>query len=147
RPPSPRTARAEPTRSRAPATRPRTSRRPCSAPRSRSRSRAAGSPSAPGRASTCASIATAAGPGPWWPPSGASDGGGPMANDYAVSIDIDAPPEAVWAVVGDPVGIPRWYATYVACEVDGDVRRLRRADGGELVERILERDEPGRSYA
>ena len=70
-----------------------------------------------------------------------------MANDYAVSIDIDAPPDAVWAVVGDPVGIPRWYATYVACEVDGDVRRLRRADGGQLVERILERDEPGRSYA
>jgi len=70
-----------------------------------------------------------------------------MANDYEVSIDIDAPPDAVWEVVGDPVGIPRWYTTYVECEAEGDVRRLRRADGGELVERLLERDEEGRSYA
>ncbi len=70
-----------------------------------------------------------------------------MANRFSVSVDIAAPPAEVWAVVGDPLAVPSFYPTYVSCEVGGDVRRLRRADGGELVERLVERDEARRFYS
>jgi len=70
-----------------------------------------------------------------------------MANAFSVWVDVAVTPEQAWVVIGDPRAVPRWYPTYVACDLDGDVRTLRRADGGELVERLLERDEQGRTYA
>ena len=70
-----------------------------------------------------------------------------MANTFEVSVDIDAPADTVWEIVGDPCGVPRWYPLYVGCELDGDVRVMRRADGAELVERLLERDDRRRFYS
>jgi uncharacterized protein YndB with AHSA1/START domain len=70
-----------------------------------------------------------------------------MANAFQVSVDVAAPPDAVWAIVGDPCGVPRWYAAYVDCEVSGDRRVLRRADGAELRERLVERDDARRFYS
>lgn len=70
-----------------------------------------------------------------------------MANAFRVSIDIDAPPEAVWEVLGAPDGVIRWYPLYVGCVTEGDVRTLTRADGTVVVERLLERDEPRRYYS
>lgn len=70
-----------------------------------------------------------------------------MANRFEVTVDIAASPDAVWQVVGDPCGVTRWYSAYVGCEVDGDMRTLRRADGAVLVERLLERDEDRRRYS
>lgn len=70
-----------------------------------------------------------------------------MANDYELTIDVDASADAAWAVVGDVTSVPRWYPKYVTCEVDGDIRTLRSTDGGELVERLLDRDESERRYA
>jgi len=70
-----------------------------------------------------------------------------MANAFQVSIDVDAPPEVTWGIVGDPAGVTRWYPLYTGCEVRGDVRTMRRADGSEVVERLLERDEARRYYA
>ena len=70
-----------------------------------------------------------------------------MANEYVIAIDIAARPDAVWEILGDPCGVPRWYRLYVGCEVEGDVRRLSRSDGVELVERLLDRDEARRYYA
>lgn len=69
-----------------------------------------------------------------------------MANDYELSIDIDATPAQTWAVVGDPTGVPRWFTKYVECGIEGDIRTLRNADGGELVERILEWNDDERRY-
>ena len=66
---------------------------------------------------------------------------------WAVTIDIDAPPDAVWALVGDPTSVPRWYPKYATAEVDGDTRVLRTAEGGELRERLLERDDARRFYS
>ncbi|WP_217914103.1 SRPBCC family protein [Miltoncostaea marina] len=66
---------------------------------------------------------------------------------WSVTIDIDAPPDRVWALVGDPTSVPRWYPKYAAAEVDGDIRVLRTAEGGELRERLLERDEGRRFYS
>jgi hypothetical protein len=65
---------------------------------------------------------------------------------WELTMDVDAAPEAVWALVGDPASVPRWYPKYVAAEVEGDRRVLRAADGGELVERLLERDDAARRY-
>ncbi len=70
-----------------------------------------------------------------------------MANTYELTIDVDASPDAVWAVVGDPTGVPRWFTKYVTCTIDGDIRTLTNADGGELVERILERNDDERRYS
>ncbi len=70
-----------------------------------------------------------------------------MANEYELTIDVDASPDATWAVVGDVTSVPRWYPKYVECDVDGDIRTLRSADGAELVERLLDRDDAERRYA
>jgi uncharacterized protein YndB with AHSA1/START domain len=70
-----------------------------------------------------------------------------MASAYELSVEIAAPPDEVWALVGDPVGVPRWFTKYVGAEIDGDTRILRRADGGELVERLLDRDDEARRYS
>lgn len=70
-----------------------------------------------------------------------------MLKSWTLTIDVDAPPDAAWAVVGDLFAAPRFYPKYVSVEVDGDTRILVRDDGGKLVERLLERDEAGRSYA
>lgn len=66
---------------------------------------------------------------------------------WAVTIDVDAPPDVVWAFIGDPTTVPRWYPKYVSCDVDGDSRVLRSAEGAVLVERLLERDDERRFYS
>ncbi len=70
-----------------------------------------------------------------------------MGETFAVEVRIEAPAAAVWAVIGDPEAVPRWYPTYVRSTVAGDVRTLERADGVVLEERLLERDDAGMSYA
>lgn len=70
-----------------------------------------------------------------------------MANEYTLTIDVAAPPDVVWQLVGDPVGVPRWFTKYVDATVDGDVRTLTSAEGAQLVERLLDRDEAARSYS
>jgi hypothetical protein len=70
-----------------------------------------------------------------------------MRKAFDVSVDVAVSPDAAWAVIGDPLAVPRWYPTYVSCQLVGDTRTLRRADGGELVERMLERDDAARTYA
>ena len=70
-----------------------------------------------------------------------------MGTRWELTVDVAAPPDAAWELVGDPTGVPRWFPKYVAAEVDGETRTLRRADGGELVERLLERDDTRRRYS
>ncbi len=66
---------------------------------------------------------------------------------WAVTIDVNAPPDQVWAFIGDPTTVPRWYPKYVSCEVDGDSRTLRTAEGQVLYERLLERNDEQRWYS
>lgn len=70
-----------------------------------------------------------------------------MANSYTVSIDVDAPTDVAWAVVGAPCGVTRWYSAYVRCEVEGTRRILYRADGAEVVEELRDRDDAARHYS
>lgn len=69
-----------------------------------------------------------------------------MARSYILSIDVDAPADVTWSVVGDLAGVPRWFPKYIECTVDGDMRTLRNADGGELIERIVSRNDEDRTY-
>jgi mxaD protein len=70
-----------------------------------------------------------------------------MERSWEVSVDVAAPPERAWTLVGDPLSVPLWYPQYVRCELDGDVRRAWNVDGAELVERLFDRDEGRRFFS
>lgn len=70
-----------------------------------------------------------------------------MANDFEVGIDIAVAPDAAWALAGDPARVPDWFPAVTSCVVVGDERRATTVQGGELVERLSDRDQEGRSYA
>lgn len=56
-----------------------------------------------------------------------------------LEFTLDATPDRVWAVVGDP-GRTDWVPGVESCVFDGSVRRLRMQGAGHLAERILLRD-------
>jgi uncharacterized protein YndB with AHSA1/START domain len=62
------------------------------------------------------------------------------------TIQIDADPERVWALAGDPARIAEWVPAVASATAAGDERRCVLDDGGELVERIIERSDADRSY-
>ena len=70
-----------------------------------------------------------------------------MANDFEVGVDVAVPPDAAWALAGDPARVGEWFGPVVACEVSGDVRRATMGNGAVLVEKLIDRDEAARSYA
>jgi hypothetical protein len=70
-----------------------------------------------------------------------------MSADWDVTLDVEAAPEAAWAVVGDPCGVTRWYALYTSCRTEGNTRTLERADGAVVVEDILTRDDAAMHYS
>ena len=74
---------------------------------------------------------------------------GAEANDLTASqtIRIKAPPEAVWAVVGDFNGSPRWLPLVANSEIVvgknnrvGAIRLITRRDGTKVTERLLDHD-------
>ena len=63
------------------------------------------------------------------------------------SIRINAPPEAVWAVVGDFNGMPRWLAPIVESKIVlgtnnqvGAIRQFTRRNGTKATERLIDYD-------
>lgn len=70
-----------------------------------------------------------------------------MANDFEVGIDVAVPPDAAWALAGDPARVGEWFAPVAELTMDGDVRRVTMRHGARLVERITERDDAARSYS
>jgi mxaD protein len=74
---------------------------------------------------------------------------GADANDISVrqSITINAPPDAVWAVLGDFNGIPRWLSFVEASQIVagtnnevGCIRLITRRNGTKVSERLLDYD-------
>jgi len=61
-------------------------------------------------------------------------------------IKINKPADAVWAVAGDFGGIGGWMPGIESCVVDGDDRILKMM-GMEITERLISRDDGGRSIA
>ncbi len=70
-----------------------------------------------------------------------------MGADWEVTLDLECSPEAAWAVVGDPCGVPKWYPLYTGCHTEGTVRTLERSDGAVVVEDILSRDDAAMEYS
>ena len=70
-----------------------------------------------------------------------------MANDFEVGMDVAAPPDEVWALVGDPGRIGEWFAPVTACEMDGDRRTVTMGNGAVLVERVEQDDARAYSYS
>jgi hypothetical protein len=71
------------------------------------------------------------------------------ANELSVrqSIAINAPPHAVWAVLGDFNGLPHWLSLIEASQIVvgtnnevGCIRLLTRRNGTKVSERLLEYD-------
>jgi uncharacterized membrane protein len=60
------------------------------------------------------------------------------------SIDIDAPAEQVWAVVGDFGGIGSWMPGIESCRVEGEDRIISMM-GMTITEHLVARDDTGRS--
>ncbi len=59
---------------------------------------------------------------------------------------INAGPETVWALAGDPGRIADWVPALKTSQLEGDTRRCALEAGGELEERILEHSADDRFY-
>jgi hypothetical protein len=70
-----------------------------------------------------------------------------MRKSWDVTIDIARPPDAVWEVVGDLHGVPKWYPAYLSSTVEDGIRTLQRADGITIREQLEERDDERRFYS
>lgn len=70
-----------------------------------------------------------------------------MANDFEVGVDVAVPPDVAWQLAGDPARVGEWFGAVAECSVEGDVRRATMRHGAVLVEKLIDRDEAGRSYA
>ncbi|GAB3402028.1 SRPBCC family protein [Flindersiella endophytica] len=76
-----------------------------------------------------------------------------MARAYASAV-VPADIDTVWSFVRDFDNLPEWHPTIQASEIlegkasdtVGCVRRLTLADGGIVVERLLQLDDVARSY-
>jgi len=62
----------------------------------------------------------------------------------AVDVTIDAAPDAVWAKIGDFGGLGEVFPGLESCRLEGDVRIIS-VGGHEVHERLLSRDEAGRT--
>jgi carbon monoxide dehydrogenase subunit G len=60
------------------------------------------------------------------------------------SIDIDAPAEQVWTVVGDFGGIASWMPGIESCRVEGDTRIIETM-GMTISERLVAKDDGDRT--
>jgi len=70
-----------------------------------------------------------------------------MANDFEVGVDVHVPPATAWGLAGNPLRIGEWFPAVATCEISGDERRGTLASGAQVVERLIDRDEAGMSYA
>lgn len=66
--------------------------------------------------------------------------------EFAEAIMIHSSPDRVWELVGAPERIHEWLPFIAACRVDGDRRECTAANGAELTERLVNRDDAARCY-
>jgi len=64
--------------------------------------------------------------------------------ERTAAIDIDASPEAVWALAGDFGGIGAWMPGLESCRVEGEDRILDTM-GMTITERLVARDDATRA--
>lgn len=76
---------------------------------------------------------------------------GPTRQKVVEKIAIDAPPEAVWALIKDFDGLAKWHPAVEASPADkgnaeGSVRKLKLKGGGALTETLERYNADGKSY-
>lgn len=64
-----------------------------------------------------------------------------------VTEQINATPDAVWAVIGNPLTIASWHPAIATSVASEGGRTCTLADGGEVVENILAHDDGARHYS
>lgn len=69
-----------------------------------------------------------------------------MSGNIRESKTIQAAADTVWAVVGHVARVSVWVPAIESSSLEGDVRTAGFAGGGEARERIVERDDDGRTY-
>lgn len=62
------------------------------------------------------------------------------------TIEIHAPADEVWALVGDPTRIGEWVPALASSSSESDTRSCTTTDGAEIVERILDRSDEKRHH-
>lgn len=62
------------------------------------------------------------------------------------TIAVDAPPEAVWEVLGDLTATSEWIPGTVAARMEGAIRICDTADGGEIHEEISDYSPERRTF-
>jgi uncharacterized protein YndB with AHSA1/START domain len=62
------------------------------------------------------------------------------------TITIDAPPDEVWRVAGDPGAIADWVPALAGATYDGNERTCTTGEGGTIRERIVEHSDDERFY-
>ncbi|GAB4349098.1 MAG: SRPBCC family protein [Immundisolibacter sp.] len=66
------------------------------------------------------------------------------------TIEVAAPPDRAWALVGDFAGLVGWFPAAASCRVEGSgigaLRYLTMPDGAALTERQEARDDGARYY-
>jgi hypothetical protein len=67
-------------------------------------------------------------------------------SNVSVSFVYPVNPARAWSVIGAPAGIADWHPAITSSASDGTSRTCILADGGEVVETILEHDDAGRHY-
>lgn len=74
-----------------------------------------------------------------------------MALEVVREVVVDAPAEQAWSVVGGFGSLDTWHPAIASCELEQDAgtqhRRLRTADGGELLEKLLAHDDALMAYS
>jgi uncharacterized protein YndB with AHSA1/START domain len=73
-----------------------------------------------------------------------------LALEVSQSVDVKAPPEKVWAMIGDFCSIANWHPVVKQCaesrQNGAEMRRLTTVDGAVLVEKRVQYSDEGMSY-
>ena len=69
-----------------------------------------------------------------------------MSTTVTNTVEINAGPDDVWAVLADLPATRRWLPGVVSARIDGDLRVCTTADGQEIHERISDLSPEDRSY-
>jgi len=71
-----------------------------------------------------------------------------MTDSITSSREYDAPPERLWAIVGDFSAPQKWLPGVADCRIERDgsseVRHVTTVDGAQISEKLVERDDAGR---
>jgi len=62
------------------------------------------------------------------------------------TTEINATPEVVWGLLGDPGRIGEWLPALAGSTVEGDTRSCTTQDGAQIRERIVEHSDAQRYY-